>query len=165
MDPAIPTRRGLDRLLHQAFEAGLALKALLALVELLSGLALRLVPTDAIRGLVQRLTLAELDRHPGDRVAAWLMHLAQGFSMDAQSFYAVYLAGHGLVKLVLVAALFQGWRWAYPVSIAALALFIAYQMHRYAATHAIALVLLSLFDAVMIGLIWREWRVSAGRGR
>jgi uncharacterized membrane protein len=152
------SKRGFDRLLHWLFETGVAMKGAVALLEVFSGIALWLVPTAAIVAFVERLSLIELGRLHGDALAAWLMRLAHGFSMDAQSFYAIYLACHGLVKLVLVAGLLRGLRWAYPVSMAVMGCFIVFQLHRFAATQSVALLLISLFDALLIALIWREWR-------
>jgi uncharacterized membrane protein len=152
------SKRGFDRLLHWLFETGIALKGAFALLEVVGGVALWLIPTAAIVAFVERLSMFELDRMHGDELAAWLMRLAHGFSMDGQSFYAIYLASHGLVKLVLVAGLFRGVRWAYPVSIVVMGCFIVFQLHRFAGTQSVPLLLISLFDALLIGLIWREWR-------
>ena len=82
-----------------------------------------------------------------------------------QHFYAVYLLIHGLVKLVLVAGLLRGLRWAYPASLVVMAMFVAYQLHRFSATHRVGLLVLSVFDLLVIALIWREWRLVAARDR
>jgi uncharacterized membrane protein len=46
------------------------------------------------------------------------------------------------------------------------AVFVVYQLHRFTVTHAILLIPLSLFDLVVIGLIWLEYRrTDNGIGR
>ncbi len=54
-------------------------------------------------------------------------------------------------------ALFAQKRWAHPVSIVVLSLFILYQMSDFFLTGAPVLILLSAFDLIVILLVWREW--------
>ena len=85
-----------------------------------------------------------------------------GFSLASQEFYAFYLLGHGLIKLLLVIGLLRGKLWSYPASLAALGAFMAYQMYRYSYTHSPGLLVLTVFDAAVMWLIWQEWRLVRG---
>ena len=145
-------------LLHRVFEASLLLKGAFALGELLAGIAIHLVPNETVLSAARRLTLHELTEDPSDRLANALLHWAQQLSLGTQSFYALYLASHGIVKLVLVAGLALRWRRAYPAAMVTLALFIAYQLHRWMQHRDPALLFLSAFDAVVIYLTWIEYR-------
>lgn len=147
-------RRGL----HQAFEIGIVLKGLHALVECAGGIALYVVSTATIVRWVNAVTQEELIEDPHDFVATHLRHMAQHFSVSAQSFYALYLLGHGVIKLLLVAGLLRHKRWSYPASLAALLLFVLYQLYRYSFTHSVGLLALTAFDLLVIALIWQEWR-------
>jgi uncharacterized membrane protein len=49
--------------------------------------------------------------------------------------------------------------WAYPASLAALGLFIVYQLYRFTDTHGIGLIILTIFDLVVMVLIWQEYKV------
>jgi len=49
--------------------------------------------------------------------------------------------------------------WAYPASLAALGLFIVYQLYRFTDTHGIGLIVLTIFDLVVMVLIWQEYKV------
>lgn len=111
-----------------------------------------------ILNLASRVTRQELSEDPQDWVATTLLHWAQGFSIATQHFYAIYLLSHGLVKLILVAGLLRGARWAYPTSLVVMALFVLYQLYRFSFTHDVGLILLTAFDLFVIALIWREWR-------
>jgi uncharacterized membrane protein len=66
------------------------------------------------------------------------------------------------VKVVLVAALLRNKLWAYPVSLVVLGLFIFYQLYRFSYTHSPALIALSVFDVLVIALIWHEYRIVRG---
>jgi uncharacterized membrane protein len=85
--------------------------------------------------------------------------VAQHLSVGTETFYAFYLLSHGLVNVALVIGLLRGRLWAYPVSLAVLVAFIAYQGYRYSYTHSIGLMVLTAFDIVIIWLIWHEWRL------
>ena len=152
----------LDWLLHESFEVSILLKGAFALLEAASGLLLWLIGPNAILALVTRITQAEMTEDPKDWIASTLLHAAQGFSIEAQHFYAFYLLSHGLVKLVLVAGLLRGARWAYPSSLVVMALFVVYQLYRFSHIHSPGLIVLTIFDVFVIALIWREWRRPAG---
>jgi len=148
---------------HRAFEIGILLKGANALTECVAGIALFFVPASAMAALAARLTQHELREDPRDFVAGHVMAWAQGFSTSQEQYYAIYLLSHGLIKLALVAALLARLLWAYPVSIVVLLAFVAYQLYRFELTGSWALIALSLFDLVVIWLIWQEYR-SMQRG-
>jgi uncharacterized membrane protein len=148
-----------DRQIHKLFQISIVLKGAHALIECVGGIALALTNTAAIARLVGRLTQNELSRNPHDFIATHLYALAQGFSVEAKHFYAYYLLSHGVVQLLLVIGLLRGKLWAYPVSLVVMGLFIVYQLYRYSFTHGIGLLVLTIFDIIVIGLIWQEYRL------
>ncbi|MEZ5779396.1 MAG: DUF2127 domain-containing protein [Paracoccaceae bacterium] len=147
-----------SRFLHNAFEVGIIAKAIFALTETLSGLALLSIRADWVRTAAGWLTASELSEDPGDLFSRWIMAAAQGFNVSTQHFWGAYLIGHGLIKFAAVGALIAGFRWAYPLSIAVLIGFILWQMQKWVATHSALMIGLSVFDVVVIWLIWHEWR-------
>ena len=145
--------------IRRIFTISLLLKGAHAVVECIGGVLLAVVSTGAITALVNDLTQEELIEDPHDFVATHLSVMAQGFTGDTQRFYALYLFSHGFVKIFLVAGLLARRLWAYPVAIVVLGLFIAYQLYRFSYTNGIGLLVLTVFDLVVIGLTWHEWRV------
>jgi len=148
-----------EQRIHQIFEISILLKGAHALVECACGIVLAIVSTSTIVRLVNHVTQEELVQNQHDFIATQLLGWAQTFSVQAQHFYAFYLLSHGVAKLLLVAGLLRERRWAYPASLAVLGLFIAYQLYRYSHTHSVGLIVLTVFDVVVIGLIWHEWRL------
>jgi uncharacterized membrane protein len=90
--------------------------------------------------------------------------MAQHFSVASKSFYAFYLLSHGVIKLLLVIGLLRNQLWSYPASLIALAAFIIYQLYRFSYTHSVGLIALTLFDFLVIALIWHEWRIQGRPG-
>jgi uncharacterized membrane protein len=145
--------------IHQIFEVGVVLKGAHALIECIGGIALALVSTDTIADLVNSLTQEELVEDPDDLIATTLLAMARGLTISTQRFYAFYLLSHGLVKVFLVAGLLRNKLWAYPASLVVLGLFIVYQLYRFSYTHGLGLIALTVFDILVLGLIWHEYRL------
>jgi uncharacterized membrane protein len=61
--------------------------------------------------------------------------------------------------MFLVAGLLRNKLWAYPASLVVLGLFIAYQFYRFSYTHGAGLIVLTVFDIIVMGLIWHEYRL------
>lgn len=148
-----------ERRIHELFEVSVLLKGAHAVIECIGGLLLWLTGNAVIVGLVARLTQEELREDRADFIAQHLITWANGFSLATQHFYAFYLLSHGIVKLALVTGLLMRKLWAYPASLAVMTLFIAYQLYRYSYTHGIGLILLTVFDLVVMWLVWHEYQL------
>ena len=146
-----------ERRIHKVFEISVLLKGAHAIIECIGGIALYLVSAATINSWVNFLTQEELIQDPSDFVATHLQEFAQTFSVGTKAFYGFYLLSHGLIKILLVAGLLRGKLWSYPASLAALTLFIVYQLYRYFYTHSLGLIVLTIFDVFVIGLIWHEY--------
>jgi len=152
-----PFSAPVEHRLHQIFEISLLAKGLFAATELLSGIAIYLVSGAWVVATTSWLARQEIIEDPTDRVANWLLGLVPGYSVSTQAFWAFYLLSHGVVKLLIVAALAFRLLWAYPASIVVLCGFILYQLDRFASTGSPFLIALSLFDLVVIWLVWHEY--------
>jgi uncharacterized membrane protein len=148
-----------EKPIHRLFVLSVGLKGFYALVEIASGIGLLVVTHAAIITFLNRFSTDEMmqDRH--DWVASHVLQFAQGFSLETQHFYGLYLVTHGVVKLAVVIGLLREKLWAYPACFVVFTAFIAYQLYRYSYTHDIGLVLLSVLDAFVIALAWHEYRL------
>ncbi len=157
-------RKSRDRLLHWLFEASLAIKGLLTLAEALAGLGLLLTPNALVARFVYWVTHFEIAEDPTDTLATWTIRAMQAFPVPTQHFYALYLLAHGGLKLTMVLLLWRKVVWAYPASMVVLAGFVLYQLYEFVHAGSPFLLLLAVFDLVMIGLVWQEWRALRGKG-
>lgn len=147
-----------DRRLHQAFEIGVILKGFNALLEIFLGIGLLLPIAGHITTFVVNLADRELIEDPNDFFATHVQIFSHTISPESQFFGSMYLLSHGITKGVLVLGLLRGKMWSYPASIAVLTLFILYQIIRWMRTNSVVLILLTIFDVVVIWLIWREYQ-------
>jgi len=148
-----------EKRIHKAFQIGVFLKGGHAALELVGGVGLAFVSAGTITKLIVSLVQEELREDPHDIIANYLFTFAQQFSVKTQTFATLYLLSHGVVKLILVAELLREKLWAYPASLVVLGLFIAYQAYRFTLTHSLGLIALTLFDLLVIVLIWHEYRL------
>jgi uncharacterized membrane protein len=144
--------------LHRLFAAGMWIKGIDGALEVIGGLLLLVLSPATIGRLVVSLTQHELVEDPHDRVATVLRSSAAHMSAGAELFGSIYLIAHGLIKIGVVAGVLRGYRWAYPIAIGFLGLFIAYQLYRLSYAFNAGLLALTLFDIAMVALTWREYR-------
>lgn len=144
--------------LDWVFEIGIILKGLDGVLETIGGLLLLFVSPATINRLVVNLTQHELSEDPHDFIARHLLHYSHGLTSSGVTFAALYLLAHGIVKIVLVAALLLNQMWSYPWMIGFLILFIGYQLYLIALSPGWGLTALTIFDALIVWLTWREWR-------
>lgn len=146
--------------IHELFEVSITLKGLHAFVEIAGGIALFFVSTGAIARAVAWLFRDELNEDPHDVIAHYALRAANHLSFHGMQFGGFYLVSHGLVNLAMVVGLLRNKLWAYPVSLMIISLFMVYQLYRFTLTHAVSLIVLTLFDAIVLWLIGHEY---AGR--
>lgn len=147
-----------EKRVHLFFVASLWAKGLFALSETLGGIAAFFVTKQFLTDVALWVTKHEFAEDPHDVVANYLIHAVQNLSIGAQNFAALYLLGHGVIKLWLIVGLLRKKVWYYPVAIVIFSLFIAYQLYRYTFTHSMWLLLITLVDLVVIGLTLHEYR-------
>ena len=150
-----------ERVLDLVFLIGVLAKGIDGLAELVGGIVLLLVTPAKLIGIAERLTAAERSEDPHDVLANLLLHGVAHLDSSGKTFLAAYLLLHGIVKLAIVVALLIGSRRIYPWAMAALGLFLIFQIYEMFTQPSVGVAVLTVLDAVIIWLTWREWR----RGR
>ncbi|HEU0129325.1 MAG TPA: DUF2127 domain-containing protein [Pseudonocardiaceae bacterium] len=117
-----------------------------------------MVSPATINRIVGTLTQHELSEDPHDVIATHLLRVSHGLTGSAVGFAAAYLLLHGFVKVVLVLALLRNKLWAYPWMTTFLVAFIGYQLYRIALHPTLGLSALTIFDALIVWLTWREYQ-------
>lgn len=148
----------LEKTLHLAFELSLWCKGAFALLEIIAGVAAYFVPPQRVLTLVLWVNKEEFVEDPRDLVVNLLLSTVQHLPASAEKFAAIYLLGHGVIKLWLIAGLLQKRLWLYPAAMSIFGLFIVYQLYRYTFTHSVWLLLVTALDVLVIVLTWHEYR-------
>jgi uncharacterized membrane protein len=156
--PDRATPAGPSKQLDLAFRVTLALKAVDGLLETAGGVVLFFVSPASINHLARWATAHELTQDPHDFIARHILDSASQLTKSSTLYAAIYLLVHGATKLVLVVLVLRGKLWAYPWLIGLLGAFIIYQTYRLTQKPSAGLIALTLFDIVVAGLTWREYR-------
>ncbi len=164
MCPDRRRKRSSRPLRDRLFRVGISLKLLDGVIETIGGIALWIIGPDSIINWVFRITQEEINEERNNFVSTHLRQAAAHISLAGEHFIAVYLFLHGAVKIVVVLALFRNKLWAYPLSFVVFGGFVVYQVYRFTHTHAVGLILLSVFDLGILWLIWLEYRAARTRG-
>jgi uncharacterized membrane protein len=147
-----------DAVLHESFRVSIMLKGLHALIETVGGIVLLKVSPQTLNRVVMSVLTQDLSQDPHDFVVTHLHHAFERLADGGSHFASWYLLSHGGVKLCLVLALLWNKLWAYPLMIVMLSAFIGYQMYRFALTHSVLMIVLTVFDLAVIVLTWIEYR-------
>jgi len=147
----------LSRSLDRVFRASVLLKGLDGALEVIGGVLFLVATPHRIQGIVHSLTQHELSQDPQDFIARHLVSSASGLSHGTTVYAGIYLLGHGLAKVVLVAAVLRAQLWAYPAMMALLVAFIIYQLYRLLLGFTVGLALLTVFDVFVVWLTSREY--------
>lgn len=147
-----------DHLLDLVFLVGVLLKGLDGLLELAVAVPLLIVPHPDWVRLTHVFTAPGLRHDPIDLIAGIAVHEAARLGREELAAIGVYLLVHGVVKLAIVVALVVGATRVYPWAIGALGLLTVYQLVDLAIHPSLGVAVLTVLDAVIIALTWREWR-------
>lgn len=140
------------------FDLALLLKAVNGSLEILGAILVLVVPPSFVIKIVEFATSGEVGQDPSDFVASSIRDAAHAFTVHTHYLLALYLVLHGAIKVVLVIGIFAGKRIAYPLFMAALALFGAYEAYRGFMRQELLLQALAVFDFSVLILTAYEYR-------
>jgi uncharacterized membrane protein len=151
-------QEGGSRLRRRAFRLAVVLKGIDGILEVVGGALLIVFGPGGVSRTVTLLTQHELVEDPNDVLASILIRFGQHLGAGTVHFAAAYLFAHGVVKLWLAGGLIRGRRFIFPAALVVLGLFVLYQVYRLVHRFSAGLAALTMFDLVIIALIWGEWR-------
>lgn len=145
-------------LLDKTYEVGIVIKGIDGILELIGGILVLVLSPSAITGIARLLTEHEIQEDPHDFIATHILQLGHHLAQGPNYFAAAFLLTHGAVKVFLVTCLLLNKLWAYPWALVVLSLFLVYQLYQMVVRPSFAMAFLSVLDAVIIWLIYREWQ-------
>jgi uncharacterized membrane protein len=143
------------------FRIGLIVKGIDSLFEVAGGVLLTM-PTKLAR-YITLLSEHEAFRHH-QALAGRLDNLADSVTQVPHQTQAIYLTVHGLVKVVLIGAIFFGKKWAYTGLIWILSLFALVEITQAVVAREVVTGGLALFDVAVVVLIYKERKARFPEG-
>ena len=147
-----------SRWAHILFRIGIFLKGFDGILEVIGGFVLLSISRETITHVMYVLLQPEFAEDPNDWLATRLLSLTLHLSAGTKLFAVVYLLVHGVIKLVIVAAIWLSQLWGYWLAGIVFSLFVVYQLGHFFYTHSIAMLVLTAVDLVIIVLLPPEHR-------
>jgi uncharacterized membrane protein len=145
----------IDRL----YFAGVLIKGIDGLLELVVGVVLVFAPS--LPHTVLEKVAGRVVHHfdsVGPFVSGYLENLDANLAHSGSWFLVAYLIAHGAIKVGLVYCLLRRLHHINPVAIAVLLVFLGYQIYLLVVHPTAGLALISVLDAAIIYLVYREYR-------
>ena len=143
---------------HRLFVATLFAKGVLGVVQLATAAAIYFGVLQQLPRIAQWLVEQELSEDPNDFIATQFLSWANIVPTSNTTFYTLYFGAHGLLHVIIVAALLWGARWAYHAAVVVLSGFVIYQLFEWFSVGGRMLLILSAIDLAVIYLTVREKR-------
>ncbi|HVM77177.1 MAG TPA: DUF2127 domain-containing protein [Candidatus Paceibacterota bacterium] len=147
-----------EKTYHVLFDIGIVLKAIITALEMIFGVLFYILTTAQLNGMLAFVIGGEINEQPRDFLWNYFIQGFQRFIGPEQYFWAFILISHGIVKIAALVAIYYKKLWAYPFAAAIFAALAAYQIYSYFFIPSLLLLLVTIFDFVLIGLILHEWK-------
>jgi uncharacterized membrane protein len=139
------------------FKIGLSIKALIAIGEVTLGVLFYTTGTTTINKIFYFFAGNEVTEQPPDFYWTYVLHGYQSLVGNGQLLWAFIFLSHGILNLFLIFALLKNKIWAYPAAAAIFSLFVIYQLYNIFQAVSISLVLFTIVDVIVIGLVIHEY--------
>jgi len=146
----------LEKRWHEFFELGIVIKGVDGFLELVGGAALLFISPAVINAITLFFVQGELSEDPKDFLMNLFLHGIQSV-IQSKTFASVLLMVHGVVKVFLVAGLVRNKLWAYPAALATFGCFVLYQCYQLILGYSLFLLVITVVDILVIGLITHEY--------
>ena len=140
------------------FYFGLALKFVNALIELVGGMLLGILNQENLNRIINLITVPEMSEDPHDIIMNYFLEVGHSLSIDTLHSISIYMAFHGITKMIVVWLLWQQKVWAYIPAAVIFGLFISYELYEYFNNHSIFVLIFALIDSAILVLTILEYR-------
>jgi uncharacterized membrane protein len=106
--------------------------------------------------VITTLLSHEIVTDPDDVLFAFLTTFSEHWSLIITYFLPIYLAFWGVTDVFLSIAMLKKMRWAFPVSLGCIGLFVLYEIYRVMHTHSLMLLWIIFVDIVIMYVIHQE---------
>ncbi len=144
---------------HTLFKFTLFCKWIFAIGETILGVLFLFISHSFITKFIFDVLQKRLEEDSHEFIASHLLQLGQSISLNSKYFIVLYLVSHGIIKMGLLYGLSKRKIIAYPLSMIAFGLFLAYQLYHFHFTPSFWLLVVSVIDVGFILLVWYEYRV------
>ena len=139
------------------FRVGMGWRILYGSLRLILGFTLlRLIGTP-LSDIFYKVMSHEPIEDPTDLLIQIVSPLFQHLSFRVTYFIAAYLIFWGIIDILLSINLLKHKKWAFPISIYLIVIFVVYEIYRFSYTHSLILASIIIIDIALVWLIRKEY--------
>lgn len=142
---------------YKFFKTGVLIKAGIAIIEIVAGLVFYFLSYATMNAIVIALIHLVI-KNPDSVVWNWVNSGFHDLVIYSTSFWAFIFLSHGVTKILLTRGLLRNKTWAYIGSLVVFSYFIINQVYQSIRNPSFALELITIFDMVVVFLIFYEYR-------
>ena len=143
---------------HELFRIGILVKAVDGFIEACAGVFFYFIGYNAINAVLFSVFHEEIVESPRDAFWQFMINQWHSISLSSHSFWGLLFVVHGATKLLLSIALLKDKFWAYPTAAVVFTLFVGFEIYSLINRPSLFLLLITIFDAIVVGLILHEYR-------
>ena len=146
------------KIVQHLFNFFIFIKGIDGLIELLGGLVFILLKKEVLIRIISHIFHYDLFDIPNKVILKWVTAISNALTTNVQIFISIVLIGSGLIKMVISFNLLRRKIAIFPIAIGFLLLLYIYQIIQMFYTPSIFMYLFNLFDAIVILVIYLEYR-------
>lgn len=143
---------------HELFRIGMLVKAADGFIEICGGLFIYFVNYRALNSLLFSTFRSEITETPRDAFWEYIINQWHSLALSGHLFWGLLFMAHGTAKLILSVAILKNKLWAYPTAVIVFTIFVGYEIYSLTVRPSLFLWLVTILDALVIGLILHEYR-------
>jgi len=143
---------------HELFRIGILVKAVDGFIEVCAGIFFYFIGYTRINAILFFVFHSEIVESPRDAFWQFFIDQWHSISLSSNSFWGLLFFAHGALKFALSIALLKNRLWAYPTAAIIFILFVGYEIYTLVSQPSLFLWCITIFDAVVVGLILHEYR-------
>jgi uncharacterized membrane protein len=143
---------------HELFRIGILVKAVDGIIEAVAGAFIYFANYTIVNAVLFSVFHGEIAESPRDLIWCYLINEWHHFLLSSHAFWGLLFIVHGVTKLALSVALLKNRLWAYPTAAVVFTLFVGYEIYSVLNRPSLFLLLITIFDAIVVGLILHEYR-------
>jgi uncharacterized membrane protein len=143
---------------HELFRIGILVKAVYGIIEAVAGAFIYFANYTAVNAVLLSVFRNEIAESPHDPFWGYLIKEWHHFLLSSHAFWGLLFVIHGITKLALSVALLKNQLWAYPTAAVVFSLFVGYEIYSVINRPSPFLWVITIFDAIVVGLILHEYK-------
>lgn len=148
-----------EKQIYQLFKWSILIKGAISVAEVIVGTLVMFTPVSIITNITDYVIKNFFGGKTEGFLVSEIISNAEALVNIGTVLIGVYLIGRGGIKLALIIGLLRNKIWAYPWSLVVIGVLVLFQVFELVKTLHLGIIFVTVFDLIVMYLIWREWNI------